>query len=79
MRSCYGGHQEQLTCRGDEWILFDQIVFVAQEMIHPDAVNYCQNELQGQLWGDIDAPYEYLAVCGNGKQYLMHIVKIYYL
>ena len=57
MRRCYGGHVSILSCSADEWILVDKIVYAQNErMSHFDAVNYCESEMEGQLWGDIDEP-----------------------
>ena len=62
VRSCFGGHLENLICIYDESVLFDHIVLIKEEMKYFDAEEYCRNEMNGQIWGDVDAPYEYLEV-----------------
>ena len=61
-RRCYGGHVESLLCHNDEWILVDDITLVEQKLSFDDAVSYCETEMNGQLWGDIDASHEELLV-----------------
>ena len=61
-RTCYGGHYPNLMCTADEWGLIDKIVLVEQLMSFNEAVQYCQNEMNGQLWGDINLTSEELHV-----------------
>ena len=49
-------------CTADEWGLIDKIVLVEQMMSFSEAVQYCQNEMNGQLWGDINLTSEELRV-----------------
>ena len=58
VRKCYGGHTANLFCDNDESILIDKIVLGEQSMTYNGAASYCQNALNGQLWGDIDDPPE---------------------
>ena len=51
-----------LVCENDESFLIDKIVLVNEKMSFDNAEEHCKTELNGQLWGDIDAPREELAV-----------------
>ena len=51
-----------LTCTDDIQILVDKIVPMGEKMSYYDAVSYCEEELEGQLWGDIDIPPNNLLV-----------------
>ena len=62
MRFCFGGHLPILVCEIDEWILVDKIVLAQNWMKYHHAVAHCNDELDGQLWGDIDTSWETVKV-----------------
>ena len=55
-RLCHEGcHSAELTCTGSETVLLDKIITLPNTFrTYHQAIEYCSDNLDGQLWGDFD-------------------------